>query len=296
MRLDRTHVRIRERNVLEILDLTFQILRAYWRPFAILTFLGALPFALINHWLTAWFLNNEVGGSDLPMSFMWHQTLLVFVEAPLASLLLTTYLGHAVFDETPGLSKMVGDILRGFGKILWAVLFLRGVALLVLVMVFATLDGGTWSPWRVIIVSFLITMVYLLRVFRPFVLELIVLEQPRWRSSDPQHPSFGQRSGQIHNSAAGVLLGRGMLFTVVACTMGWMVFGGIYTVAGMFAHNWYPEGWMMTVVWSGSLWVVVGYMTVVRFLNYLDVRIRQEGWEVELLIRAEAQKLSESLT
>ena len=83
-----------------------------------------------------------------------------------------------------------------------------------------------------------------------------------------------------------------MLFTVVACTMGWMVFGGIYTVAGMFAHNWYPEGWMMTVVWSGSLWVVVGYMTVVRFLNYLDVRIRQEGWEVELLIRAEAQKLS----
>ena len=53
---------------------------------------------------------------------------------------------------------------------------------------------------------------------------------------------------------------------------------------------------MMTVVWSGSLWVVVGYMTVVRFLNYLDVRIRQEGWEVELLIRAEAQKLSESLT
>ena len=109
MRLDQTHVRVRERNVLEILDLTFQIIRAYWRPFFILSMLGALPFACINHWLTAWLLDEGQGGSELPISFMWHQTLLVFIEAPLGSLLLTTYLGHAVFDETPGFWKIVRD-------------------------------------------------------------------------------------------------------------------------------------------------------------------------------------------
>jgi hypothetical protein len=31
---------------------------------------------------------------------------------------------------------------------------------------------------------------------------------------------------------------------------------------------------------------------VVRYLNYLDTRIRQEGWEVELRMRAEAQRLA----
>ena len=31
---------------------------------------------------------------------------------------------------------------------------------------------------------------------------------------------------------------------------------------------------------------------VVRFLSYLDLRIRHEGWEVELLMRAEALRLA----
>jgi hypothetical protein len=30
-----------------------------------------------------------------------------------------------------------------------------------------------------------------------------------------------------------------------------------------------------------------GYLTVVRFLAYLDLRIRREGWEAELMMRAE---------
>ena len=44
-----------------------------------------------------------------------------------------------------------------------------------------------------------------------------------------------------------------------------------------------------------SLWVVAGYFTVVRFLCYLDRRIRREGWEVELLMRAEGERLSRQL-
>jgi hypothetical protein len=44
------------------------------------------------------------------------------------------------------------------------------------------------------------------------------------------------------------------------------------------------------------LWIVGGYMTVVRFLGYLDLRIRREGWEVELTMRAEAARLARQLT
>ena len=49
---------------------------------------------------------------------------------------------------------------------------------------------------------------------------------------------------------------------------------------------------MVEVCWPLALWIVVMFMTVLRFLCYLDLRIRQEGWEVELLLRAEAAKLA----
>ena len=35
-----------------------------------------------------------------------------------------------------------------------------------------------------------------------------------------------------------------------------------------------------------AMWVVVVFSTVFRFLNYLDIRIRREGWEVELKVQA----------
>jgi hypothetical protein len=44
-----------------------------------------------------------------------------------------------------------------------------------------------------------------------------------------------------------------------------------------------------------ALWSVLGYFTVVRYLSYLDLRIRTEGWEVELLMRAEGERLTRQL-
>ena len=41
-----------------------------------------------------------------------------------------------------------------------------------------------------------------------------------------------------------------------------------------------------------AIWIVVGYFSVVRFLSYLDLRIRREGWEVELRMRAEGARLT----
>jgi len=48
---------------------------------------------------------------------------------------------------------------------------------------------------------------------------------------------------------------------------------------------------MFTFYFQLSIWIVVCYFTVVRFLNYLDLRIRREGWEVELWMRAERARL-----
>ncbi len=44
-----------------------------------------------------------------------------------------------------------------------------------------------------------------------------------------------------------------------------------------------------------GVWLVVSFFTVARYLCYLDLRIRREGWEVELQLRAEAEHLARQI-
>ena len=44
-----------------------------------------------------------------------------------------------------------------------------------------------------------------------------------------------------------------------------------------------------------AIWTVVSYFNVVRYLSYLDLRIRNEGWEIELRMRAEAARIASQL-
>ena len=49
-------------------------------------------------------------------------------------------------------------------------------------------------------------------------------------------------------------------------------------------------GWLIET--QLAFWIVAVYFSVVRFLSYLDGRIRNEGWEVELLLRAQRARLT----
>ena len=69
------------------------------------------------------------------------------------------------------------------------------------------------------------------------------------------------------------------------------VFGAFLFISGVFFNDWQPGPVMLVTIYPLSLWIVAGFMTVVRFLSYLDLRIRHEGWEVELLLRAEASRM-----
>ena len=64
----------------------------------------------------------------------------------------------------------------------------------------------------------------------------------------------------------------------------------------MAASDWVPGPTMLRYLYPLAMWVVAGYLSVVRFLFYLDLRIRHEGWEVELRLRAEAARQAAKLT
>ena len=63
-------------------------------------------------------------------------------------------------------------------------------------------------------------------------------------------------------------------------------------ISGVFFGVWTWEWWMDIVVFPINLWLVALWGTVFRFLSYLDCRTRLEGWELDLRLRAEAQRLT----
>ena len=69
------------------------------------------------------------------------------------------------------------------------------------------------------------------------------------------------------------------------------VFGNFVFVKGVFANSWKVTPFMLLYALPLACWMVAIYLNVVRFLRYLDLRIRHEGWEVELRMRAEANRM-----
>jgi hypothetical protein len=136
------------------------------------------------------------------------------------------------------------------------------------------------------------------RAMRPYIAEIVLLEKNPlgWTSGgsspDPAKTTIGQRSATLQGASSGDLIGRWVgaggaalgLVLAIQCTF--------WFASGVFLNTW-SWGPVMTEFFAPlSMWLVACYFTVVRFLSYLDLRIRTEGWEVELRLRAEAARLT----
>ena len=61
----------------------------------------------------------------------------------------------------------------------------------------------------------------------------------------------------------------------------------LISIRGILTGNWDWGLFSLLVLYPLALWIVASTSVLMRYLNYLDTRIRLEGWEVELAIRAE---------
>jgi membrane protein implicated in regulation of membrane protease activity len=64
----------------------------------------------------------------------------------------------------------------------------------------------------------------------------------------------------------------------------------IGSLAGAWSWGW----WMDLVLFPLSLWTVAFWATILRFLVYMNTRIRGEGWELELKLKAEARRVQDA--
>jgi hypothetical protein len=129
--------------------------------------------------------------------------------------------------------------------------------------------------------------------YQPYLGELILLER---------NPLFGskrlttmRRSGNLHSNSGGDLFARWLLATVAGVMLAVMFGMSAELLLAEMASLEVTLSNRLLIVYHSVLWLVFGWMAVVRFLSYLDMRIRHEGWEVELLMRAEAQRLRRTM-
>jgi hypothetical protein len=299
MQLDKTLIAIRERGLLETLDLSLQVVRHHCAALVLTFALGAVPMMLINQALLGWLLDAEFregwlyeDEAAVIVRYLWDMSLLIALEAPLASLFTTSYLGKIVFVERPTVAEVFRDVLSLLPRALWCQLILRGI--LVAWLLLLTLERyGEFQP----VVEFLLLGGVTAcsvgwRAFRPFINEIVLLERNPVRASAQQVLTIGRRSAQLHGPSSADLLARWMGSALFATLLTAAVVGTCVFLSGVFLNRWQPEVFTFMYVIPLSMWVVAGFLTVVRFFSYLDLRIRQEGWEVELRLRAEAARLS----
>ena len=271
LQLDKTRITVRERNCFEILDLALRVTRVYARVLVPALAAGVVPMMALNYWLLAGY--REVDWkTGYPTQYIMLTVLLVAWEAPLATAPATLCLGQVLFAERPH----VGTVLRHFGG----------------------------SLGQLVIYQVLLRPLHL---DRPYLNEVILLERnPMWRKSSSGTSTL-RRSRALHRGEGGLLFARWLMAVALATLLVVSIWVSILIVATVLVGSWdwemdgpagafgFPMSWWVKFYFPLSLWIVVGYLTVVRFLSYLDLRIRREGWEVELAMRAEEARLTRKL-
>jgi hypothetical protein len=268
VQLDQARIAICERSWADNLDLALQVLRTNAAAILVCALATIVPFALLNHWLLGLMFPDPFA-EDAPTGIVYWLMILVLIEGPLATAPITLYLGQAMFVEKPNLRQVARDYVACLPQLLLLQLLMRAVLIVPLV---------TW------IVPF---------AMWPYLNEVILLERNPL-VGQPGRISTLKRTSLLHRGGSGDYLVRGM----GAFALSALLILAIYLTEDMLVRNLLgfepgQTGWLVEL--QIACWLVAVYFTAVRFLSYLDGRIRNEGWEVELLLRGQRARLTRQI-
>jgi hypothetical protein len=253
---DQTLVQIRERSFLDILDLALVVVRRRPLTIGIAALAGAAPFAALNAWLT-----HE---RAIPVGLY---VLLLALEIPWATAPLTIVLGGLMFGESPSARRTLKTVVPSFGSMLVFQFLLRGI------------------------LSVTIVLLPLIPVRMAFLNEVILLERGGWRTALRRCSTLCQaRGGELFTQWLAQIF-FGVLF-VLAFGAG----SGALTKALFSSELTWEPSWTDVVGprFHFAFWVATEFFAIARFFSYIDQRIRLEGWEVELRVRAVGRAMEEA--
>ncbi len=289
MQLDQCRIVVRERDFTQLLDLALRVARMHLGPLALAWACGVLPATVLWTVVIGWWSGMFTAGStiaptNLEALFRWLDStegasapgyvfflaVAVYWTAPLASSPLTLVVGRLLFEDRPSLRAAAGQWLESLPQLLLETVLRRGLWMLTVV--------GTVVP----------------AAMRTYAAEVILLERNPWQPSHGRI-STPQRISGLHGYWFGTLFARWLVSVVAAVVLTasfWLSLRVVCRV--LFGPS--ELYWDLFVFYPVSVALTTGYFAVVRFLSYLDLRIRREGWEVELLLRAEGDRIARRLS
>ena len=260
MKLDEHHLIIRERSYIDLADLSVRVFSTHFVQLSLALIIGALPFYLLNIWLLRDWISFSSDiyfqeQTDLTNYYIYSSILMV-IESPLVTLWMTLFLGHWTFGGKFSLSK--------------------------------TIEQGYESLPQLFIYSVLLRPGLFLYRFLP---EVILLEQtPLFRNRQTGISTFN-RAKALHWGEKGEQFGHMMMnftFAVPLIAIATKVSVGMIE---LFSGSLLQANDMIPWVFPVITWYVIGFFVVFRYLAYLNLRIRHEGWDVELAMRVERTKM-----
>ena len=292
MQFDKSFVAIRSRGTLELFDLGLHVIRDYWWQLSTLLVLGAAPWVIADATAMTWMMGRQPR-DEITRAEGWLLLVLVASQAQIGTVFISHFLGQAIFAEQPRIMVTIKAVFSRSIGLIWLHLILRGgiFVLWVVASIEYDMSGDSWAGILVLMVCLLLGG-FAMRILRPYVNEVLVLEQAPFSVKKNQASvTFGRRSSGLHGGSPGDLIGKGIVSGLIAGALALSLYGALNFVLDVTALSWNSLWWQDTIAWVTVLWITAGYIAVVRFLSYLDLRIRQEGWDVELLIRAEAFRM-----
>ena len=256
MTYDQTLIVVRERSFLELLDLALVVVRDRPVVLGLTALAGVAPFAALDIWL--------LSDPEFPRLVFF---LLLLVEAPWATAPLTLVLGDLMFGVRPQIGVILQRTALSLPALLVTQLACRGLLLL-------TGVGYLLVPAQF---SFLSEVVLLERLgpFRSVI-------RSRSLSRGFEGELFMRWMGQI-------ILG---LIFAVCFRMGAETVGSVLAGSEL---TWDRPGLgdRGGLLFQTGVWIAIAFFGIVRFLAYIDRRIRLEGWEIELRLRRVGHALEE---
>lgn len=297
MQLDRTHVVIRLRGLSEIGDLAMVMIRRYPASLLIGFTAGASVWAIANALLLSWIplneaaygLDDEEAVFEIARYMIW-MAVLVVLQTPAAGVLTTLYLGQAVFEHQPTWASVFGEAKRQFWGWFWVLGVWRFAVptMIYIAFRFGQPGSGGWDIFFAIAILFVASVV---RCSRPFIPEILLLEQCPINGDSETMITLARRSKSLHTPMSSDLSGRFLSVSFVLIALTLSVLYTLMWFRGIAVGQWsFMDLFVLLVLYPLALWTVAGTSVLVRLLSYLDTRIRLEGWEVELAIRAEAMR------
>ncbi|MCA9247997.1 MAG: hypothetical protein KDA42_12800, partial [Planctomycetales bacterium] len=129
----------------------------------------------------------------------------------------------------------------------------------------------------------------------PYLGEIVLLERNALFRGRTGRLTTMRRTSGFHSGVFGEVMSRWLASLLIGAALVASIWLSLWTLISQLSGRWHSletaYAWYLPI----ALWIVIGFFSVVRFLSYLDLRIRREGWEVELAVRAEGARLASAL-